>query len=79
MAPEILTKKGHGKPVDMWAVGVLAFFLLCGAMPFESDENNSVKEMNNILNGKYDFEDEEWEYVSDEGMSLIIKMKQLIS
>ena len=68
MAPEILNKKGHGKPVDMWAVGVLAYFLLSGAMPFETKDSNSVKEMNNIMNAKYDFEDEEWNYVSDSGI-----------
>lgn len=67
MAPEILNRKGHGKPVDMWAVGVLAFFLLSGAMPFETDDNSSVKEMNNIMHGKYNFDHEEWKYVSDSG------------
>lgn len=67
MAPEILGKKGHGKPVDLWAVGVLAYFLLSGSMPFESDESNSAKEMNSIMNGKYDFDDEEWKHVSQSG------------
>jgi serine/threonine protein kinase len=64
MAPEILSKKGHGKPVDLWAIGVLAYFLLSGSMPFESDETNSLKEMNSIMSGKYDFDDEEWQNVS---------------
>lgn len=30
MAPEIFKKQGHGKPVDSWALGVIAYFLLCG-------------------------------------------------
>lgn len=30
MAPEIFKREGYGKPVDMWALGVVAFFLLCG-------------------------------------------------
>jgi calcium/calmodulin-dependent protein kinase I len=67
MAPEIISKKGHGKPVDMWAIGVLAFFLLSGSMPFETDDNNSITEMTNTMNGTYDFGDEEWQYVSDAG------------
>lgn len=27
MAPEMVLKTGHGKAVDMWAIGVIAFFL----------------------------------------------------
>lgn len=30
MAPEIFKKTGHGKPVDIWALGVITYFLLCG-------------------------------------------------
>lgn len=30
MAPEIFRKEGHGKPVDVWAIGVITYFLLCG-------------------------------------------------
>jgi serine/threonine protein kinase len=31
MAPEIFKKEGHSKPVDIWAMGVITYFLLCGA------------------------------------------------
>ena len=27
LAPEIIQKTGHGKPVDMWAIGVMSYFL----------------------------------------------------
>jgi serine/threonine protein kinase len=38
MAPEVLTsdKSGYTQSSDMWSVGVLAFMLLAGHMPFES-------------------------------------------
>lgn len=34
-ASQIFKKTGHGKPVDMWAIGVITYFLLCGtSSPF---------------------------------------------
>ncbi|KAJ1718250.1 Calcium/calmodulin-dependent protein kinase type I, partial [Coemansia erecta] len=35
MAPEMLLRLGHGAPVDMWAVGVIACFMLTGSNPFQ--------------------------------------------
>ena len=40
MAPEIFKKSGHGKPVDVWAIGVIAYFLLCGYTPFDRDSKD---------------------------------------
>jgi serine/threonine protein kinase len=49
LAPEIITSKGHGKPVDWWAVGILIYEMLCGAPPF--DEENPVEIYKKILKG----------------------------
>jgi len=63
MAPEIFKKTGHGKPVDVWAMGVIAYFLLAGYTPF--DRENQRLEMEAILAGDFKFEPEEyWENVS---------------
>jgi len=40
-APEMLTGKGHGLPVDWWAMGVLTYVMLAGRPPFASDGNRS--------------------------------------
>lgn len=53
MAPEIFKKTGHGKPVDMWAIGVITYFLLCGYTPFDRDSN--LEEMQAILVADYSF------------------------
>jgi serine/threonine protein kinase len=53
MAPEIFKKTGHGKPVDMWAIGVITYFLLCGYTPFDRDSN--LEEMQAILEADYSF------------------------
>ncbi|KAG5366192.1 Calcium/calmodulin-dependent protein kinase type I [Yarrowia sp. B02] len=72
MAPEIFTKAGHGKPVDMWALGVITYFLLCGYTPFDRD--SSAEEMQAILAGDYAFEPEEyWQDVSEEARDFIRK------
>ncbi|KAJ3006866.1 UNVERIFIED_CONTAM: hypothetical protein HDU68_003849 [Siphonaria sp. JEL0065] len=35
VAPEVLFKTpGHGRPVDMWAIGVITYILLSGYTPF---------------------------------------------
>lgn len=36
MAPEIFGKKKYDKTIDIWAVGVLAYSMLFGAVPFKS-------------------------------------------
>ncbi|KAL2835008.1 kinase-like domain-containing protein [Aspergillus cavernicola] len=53
MAPEIFKKSGHGKPVDLWAIGVITYFMLCGYTPFDRDSN--LEEMQAILKADYSF------------------------
>ncbi|KAK0273236.1 Calcium/calmodulin-dependent protein kinase type I [Friedmanniomyces endolithicus] len=63
MAPEIFKKSGHGKPVDLWAIGVITYFLLCGYTPFDRDSN--LEEMQAILAADYSFTPlEYWRNVS---------------
>lgn len=53
LAPEIIQSKGHGKPVDWWALGVLIFEMLAGFPPFYDE--NAVGIYEKILAGKIDF------------------------
>ncbi|XP_035690788.1 ribosomal protein S6 kinase beta-1-like [Branchiostoma floridae] len=50
MAPEILTRSGHGKAVDWWSLGALMYDMLTGAPPFTAD--NRKKTIDKILKGK---------------------------
>ncbi|KAI9104092.1 kinase-like domain-containing protein [Phlyctochytrium arcticum] len=74
MAPEIIQKKGHGKPVDLWSIGVLAYFLLCGYTPFDFEINSQADELANILAGQYSFSSEYWYEVSDSAKDFIRKL-----
>ena len=70
MAPEIFKKTGHGKPVDLWALGVITYFLLCGYTPFDRDSD--FEEMQAILNADYSFTPiEYWRGVSDSAKDFI--------
>ncbi|EHA48443.1 hypothetical protein MCOR27_001291 [Pyricularia oryzae] len=70
MAPEIFKKTGHGKPVDIWALGVITYFLLCGYTPFDRDSD--LEEMQAILNADYSFTPIEfWRGVSDSAKDFI--------
>ncbi|KZP21322.1 Pkinase-domain-containing protein [Athelia psychrophila] len=70
MAPEIFKKTGHGKPVDVWAMGVIVYFLLAGYTPFDRDTQQ--QEMEAIIAGDYAFEPEEyWSNVSETAKSFV--------
>lgn len=76
MAPEIFRKTGHGKPVDIWAIGVITYFLLCGYTPF--DQDTTAEEMKAIMSCDYAFEPEEyWEDVSKDAKDFISKCLQM--
>ncbi|MEA2189044.1 MAG: calcium/calmodulin-dependent protein kinase, partial [Solirubrobacteraceae bacterium] len=71
MAPEIFNKTGHGKAVDIWAMGVITYFLLCGYTPFDRDSD--LAEMQAILRADFSFPPEYWRGVSEEAKDFIRK------
>ncbi|NXE29509.1 PLK2 kinase, partial [Ardeotis kori] len=36
LAPEVLDRKGHGVPSDIWALGCAVYAVLTGSPPFEA-------------------------------------------
>jgi calcium/calmodulin-dependent protein kinase I len=39
ISPEVINRRGHGFPVDVWAVGIITFSLLVGYHPFHDAED----------------------------------------
>lgn len=37
LAPEMLQRESYDKAVDVWALGIIVFVLLCGCLPFDDD------------------------------------------
>eukprot|EP01125_Pyxidicula_operculata_P000884 TRINITY_DN1077_c0_g1_i2.p1 TRINITY_DN1077_c0_g1~~TRINITY_DN1077_c0_g1_i2.p1 ORF type:complete len:666 (+),score=277.69 TRINITY_DN1077_c0_g1_i2:72-2069(+) len=60
-APEVLERKKHGQPADLWAVGCLSYLFLSGKLPFQ--DKNTLKLNLNIKKGAFDFPQSEWEKI----------------
>lgn len=54
---------------DVWAIGVITYFLLCGYTPFDRDSN--LEEMQAILTADYKFDPDYWSSVSETAKSFI--------
>ena len=70
MAPEIINEIPYGKPVDIWALGILLYEFYYGKSPFSSEEQKDT--INNILNNRLNFP--KWKEISNEMKDLIINM-----
>lgn len=76
VAPEILTENGYGLEIDVWAMGVILYIMLCGFPPFVSANNNQEELFDDILSGQYGFPAPYWDDVSDLAKDLISHMLQ---
>lgn len=70
-----LPRKGNpayeAESSDIWAIGVITYFLLCGYTPFDRDSN--IEEMQAILVADYSFTPVEyWRGVSEHGMFFVL-------
>ncbi|GFQ92200.1 hypothetical protein TNCT_107221 [Trichonephila clavata] len=75
MAPEIVSRSGHGKAVDWWSLGVLLFDFLNGYPPFQSKSRNRTIE--NILKGKLTFDSRISKRASDLMSKLLMRSVNL--
>jgi len=77
MAPEMFDREqGYSFPIDIWAIGVVAYFMLGGYMPFDCDDDEETKDA--IKNRKYLFEPEDyWTDLSSDAREFISSCLQL--
>ena len=69
MAPEIFKKEFYyGPSVDIWSAGIVLYILLCGKLPFKSNNEKNLKQI--ICNGYINFPN----YLSFSVKDLIQKM-----
>ncbi|RHY43074.1 hypothetical protein DYB38_012030 [Aphanomyces astaci] len=79
-APEVVTsqlcvhdsgddKRHYDKPADVWSVGVVAFVLLCGYLPFHG--RSAFDSFRRIKRGKVEFESPYWDHISSDAKAFI--------
>ncbi|CAH0026740.1 unnamed protein product [Clonostachys rhizophaga] len=71
-APEIMDRKGHGKPADMWSMGVITYTLLCGYSPFRSENLRDLLE--ECTTGSVVFHERYWKDVSNDAKDFIMHL-----
>uniref|UniRef100_A0A5K3ETJ9 phosphorylase kinase n=1 Tax=Mesocestoides corti TaxID=53468 RepID=A0A5K3ETJ9_MESCO len=78
LAPEVLRcgyyegQPPYGKPVDVWACGVIMYTLLVGFPPFWNRKEYLM--LRQIMQGNYSFRSPEWDEISDSAKDLIRSM-----
>ncbi|AAS50374.1 AAR009Wp [Eremothecium gossypii ATCC 10895] len=73
VAPEVLTTSGHGKPCDIWSLGVITYTLLCGYSPFIAESTEGFLE--EVFSGSdpVTFHSPYWNNISKEAKQFILR------
>jgi len=74
VAPEVVEcldndQCAYGKEIDLWAVGVILYIMLCGYPPFYSEDDDEV--FDQILDGNYTYPSPHWDNISGLAKDLI--------
>ncbi|CAH0399239.1 unnamed protein product [Chilo suppressalis] len=71
MAPEVVSSQLYGKPVDVWAAGILLHVLLVGYLPFTGTRERLFEA---ICRGRLRFDAPMWDDISDAAKDLVQRM-----
>jgi len=72
MAPEIIKKQKYDAAVDIWAVGVLTYIMLCGKPPFKGKSKEEI--FVQITSKNIAFTSDIWKKTSKEAQKFVRKM-----
>ncbi|XP_026874907.2 death-associated protein kinase 2-like [Electrophorus electricus] len=72
IAPEVVNYEPLTVASDMWSMGVITYILLSGMSPFQGDSDEET--LRNIVDMKYEFEDQYFSATSDMAKDFIQKL-----
>jgi len=75
LAPEVIRQEEYGREIDIWAVGVITFVLLSGALPFYHQVLHKLYRQ--IVERDISFPDEAWRNVSKGALDFILRLLQV--
>ena len=71
-SPELIGYDPVTRYSDMWSIGVIAYVLLSGCLPFDGDDMSEI--LVNVTKSEWDFNDDVFEVISDVGKDFISKL-----
>lgn len=74
VAPELLRGERYGPAVDVWAAGIVLYFLLAGERPFGGKSREDIR--HSVLTGSLEFPDKLWGGISPGVKGLVVGMLQ---
>jgi len=80
IAPELVRLRhadaegGYGRPVDLWAIGVILYILLSGIHPFQIEDEEQM--LDNIEHSRWQWLGDNWKGVSEPAKDFIKKLME---
>jgi calcium/calmodulin-dependent protein kinase I len=78
VAPEILLEKPYSKAVDLWSIGIIAYLLLTGCLPFD-DENSQREIARKTISESLPLPDFLWKDISYEAKDFVTSILEIIN
>ena len=70
VAPEVLLEQPYNNSVDLWSLGIIAFLLLSGSLPFDH-EYSEVEVAKLTIHSKAKYNKKKWNDISPEAKAFV--------
>mmetsp|Transcript_64417 Transcript_64417/g.153667 ORF Transcript_64417/g.153667 Transcript_64417/m.153667 type:complete len:319 (-) Transcript_64417:37-993(-) len=75
LAPEVIKQEEYGREIDMWAIGVIAYVVLSGSLPFFHTVLHKLYRQ--IVERDVSFPEQAWRGVSKGALDFILRLLQV--